>query len=214
MHSFLPGRSHKTSQVSWSSTDSVFIIPSRPETSSTMSLRSSTRNTGFPDSFDGRKSPPPQPPNNTHPNPPPPQSDRNTCLPHPDAIIAPDATITEADVTFARAAARHRMSLQANAARAAAADPQHPVTDSSTYCASPTSHDSAVSQLALSSLRGADLSRNREGPHDHDHDHDHGKSDADSLHSGGSVSPTHPPARSGGREKSRRRSFLGKLMHR
>lgn len=104
------------------------------------------------------------------------------------------------------------MSLQANAARAAAADPQHPVTDSSTYCASPTSHDSAVSQLALSSLRGADLSRNREGPHDHDHDH--GKSDADSLHSGGSVSPTHPPARSDGREKSRRRSFLGKLMHR
>lgn len=172
-----------------------------------MSVRSSSaRNTGFPDSFDGRKSYPNNN-NNTQPNPPP--SDRNTCLPHPDAIIAPDATLTEADIALARAAARHRMSLQANAARAAAAaDPHHPITDT-TYCASPTSHDSAVSQLALSSLRGADLSRNRDA-----NDHDHGKSDADSLHSGGSLSPTHPPARSDGREKKRRRSLLGKLMHR
>lgn len=115
------------------------------------------------------------------------------------------------------------MSLQANQARAAAADPHQPITTTTTsnnstaYCASPTAlppsrPDSAVGRLALSSLRGADLSRNSEGPHDHDHDH--GKSDADSLHSGGSVSPTHPPARSDGRGKKRRRSLLARLTHR
>ncbi|KAK0754603.1 hypothetical protein B0T18DRAFT_386454 [Schizothecium vesticola] len=200
MHRIRPRRSRKTSQLSWSSTDSMVAIPSSPTTSSTMSLRGSARNTGFPDSFDGH---------------------RNTCLPHPDAIIAPDATLTEADITLARASARHRMSIQANQARAAAADPHqlHPVITDSTYCASPTaisnSHDSAVSRLALSSLRGVDLSRSKGSTNAHDHYH--GKSDADSLHSGGSASPTHPPARageSGGRGKKRRRSLLARLTHR
>ncbi|KAK1835442.1 hypothetical protein QBC39DRAFT_368374 [Podospora conica] len=154
-----------------------------------MSLRGA-RNTGFPESFDGH---------------------RNTCLPHPDAIIAPDATITEADINIARAAARHRMSIQANQARAAATSPdsQHVVIDdngnsSSNYCASPTAISTSHSHADSRSGNMAN-------------DHDHGKSDAESLHSGGSLSPTHPPPRleaTGGKGKKRRRSLLARLTHR
>ena len=174
------------------------------------------RNTGFPDSFCGH---------------------RNTCRPHPDAIVSPHATITEDDIAVTRAIARHRLSFQVSRDRARALaetglvppppDPDHhggPISDQ-IYCASPVMMDdssstrsrnvSTIGRLALSSLRGAELTRNLGGS-------DHGRHDEDSLHSGGSSAENSPvrtsaprPSEGGGpRKEKRRRSFLSRLTHR
>ncbi|KAK3359139.1 hypothetical protein B0T25DRAFT_87744 [Lasiosphaeria hispida] len=83
-----PSRFRKHADKSWSSfdTETMNNIPQSP--TSQRSLRG--RDTGFPESFCGH---------------------RNTSLPHPDANLAPDASLTEADITPNLAIARHRMSV-------------------------------------------------------------------------------------------------------
>ncbi|KAL2152497.1 hypothetical protein VTH82DRAFT_5681 [Thermothelomyces myriococcoides] len=66
------------------------VMPSIPESPTRTSLRQ--KDTGFPESFCGY---------------------RNTTLRHPDAIVGPDACITQDDVNPARGLLRYRMSYMA-----------------------------------------------------------------------------------------------------
>ncbi|KAL1875922.1 hypothetical protein VTK73DRAFT_9706 [Phialemonium thermophilum] len=71
---------------SWSSCEVMGSLPEDPTTTS----RPRRRDTGFPEPFCGN---------------------RNTTLPHPDAIVAPDASITADDIAVQRVLSRQRRSF-------------------------------------------------------------------------------------------------------
>jgi hypothetical protein len=72
-------------------------------------LRPRSRDTGFPSSFDGRKSSP-----NLLPIPSYSQIiERNTTLPHPDADLSPNASISADDIAIGRVISRQRRSFMA-----------------------------------------------------------------------------------------------------
>ena len=74
-------------------------------------LRSPSRDTGFPASFDGRRSLL----NHTFPTQSPcsPVTERNTTLPHPDADLSPNASISADDIAIGRVLSRQRRSFLA-----------------------------------------------------------------------------------------------------
>src|SRR5690349_13343369 len=93
---------------SWSSCETMGSLP--PPSPS--KLRPRSRDTGFPSSFDGRKS---QYFTNLHSSytNPSPLSERNTTLPHPDADLSPNASISADDVAIGRVLSRQRKSFLA-----------------------------------------------------------------------------------------------------
>ncbi|KAK3944107.1 hypothetical protein QBC46DRAFT_337842 [Diplogelasinospora grovesii] len=169
------------------------VVPKSPTLES---LRG--RDTGFPEAFCGN---------------------RNTSLPHPEANLAPDACITEEDITPVKAELRlKRMSFEATKSR-------HNRMYSDSSLPADGGIMSAIGKLALSSLNGAELAK-------HLGDNSRLSKDADSLASidgtgSGGSSPVRPkdlsqttaPELGDGDDpregRSRRRSsVLRRLMHR
>ncbi|KAL2162683.1 hypothetical protein VTH06DRAFT_6519 [Thermothelomyces fergusii] len=160
------------------------------------------RDTGFPKSFCGS---------------------RNTTLPHPEAILGPDACITQDDVNPARALLRHRMSCMAQLrsdSRAA------PFDDGRPGGASEERRLSTLGRLAIDSLLSAELPRldaflSPKNAHGGESSDGTSSSDPDSpVHRGREFPHHHHPktdTREGmgrARHKRRRSSFISRLMHR
>lgn len=145
------------------------------------------------------------------------ESGRNTSLPHPEAIISPDACITEEDVNPARALMRHRMSFLAqreSVSRSSTLDKLGLAPEESTL--------SAFGRLAMNSIRAAELPgldallSSKDG--DSVESSDSSSRDPDSpVHRGeefGRPRPDSPDAGRKLRRRKRRGSFMRRLVHR
>ncbi|KAL2177934.1 uncharacterized protein P884DRAFT_258752 [Thermothelomyces heterothallicus CBS 202.75] len=173
-------------------------MPPIPQSPTRMSLRH--RDTGFPESFCGS---------------------RNTTLPHPEAVLGPDACITEDDVNPARALLRCRMSYMAQLQSDSRAST---FGDGRSGGLSEEGTLSALGRLAINSLRTAELPRldallpSRDGD---------GVESSDGMSSSDPDSPVHRGREFGGhpkidarepvgnsRHKRRGSSFISRLMHR
>ncbi|KAK5654874.1 hypothetical protein OQA88_6911 [Cercophora sp. LCS_1] len=138
-----PRRFRKNTNRSWSEEETMGDVPQSP----TGSLR--RRDTGFPESFSG---------------------ERTTSLPHPDAKLGADASLTEDDIAIDKAFIRHRMSLLVDRGHSHALNTNAVLFDTEqSYCASPSSPNDTerfptIGRLAIHSLRGAELPRTTE-PH-------------------------------------------------
>ncbi|KAK3684847.1 hypothetical protein B0T22DRAFT_442070 [Podospora appendiculata] len=210
-----PGKGfRKAPQSSWSEVDHMGALPQSPTLTS---LRG--RDTGFPEPF---------------------CSQRNTSLPHPEANLAPGASITEADVAAQRAVARHRLSFMINKEH----ERERLAGTSTGTSPSPVSFTpelhrearmladdgslNAIAKLAFTSLDGVDITRQLGGSGEHrsSKDVESLTSGSGSEMSGGRGHPDSPtqseqPIIGGGggerksspRDGSRRKGILRKLIN-
>jgi hypothetical protein len=196
---------------SWSSCETMGSLP--PPSPSR--LRPRSRDTGFPSSFDGRKSSP-----NLLPIPSYSQIiERNTTLPHPDADLSPNASISADDIAIGRVISRQRRSFMAKHKRTVSHGMITPEMER-------THSDNLVllreeNEPPMSAVDSKRSQQTRSSNHD-------GASLASSNDSGGHLqadgsdtSPTSDrsfegPAHGTGLHghKRRRSSFLKRLMHR
>ncbi len=144
-----------------------------------------------------------------------PGAGRNTSLPHPEAKLGPDASLTEEDVNPARALMRYRMSFEAQKELNSRSSTMHDRKLSG------CSEDGALqtfSRLALNSLRAAESSLDAFLSKDDDSSDGMSSRDPDSPLQHGkefdsSIADPRDAARDP-RDGRRRGGFMSRLVHR